>query len=73
MVRAAPASTLLVVGADTVRVAALGDDRVSVHRGAELDFDGMGLGRFASATLRLRRGSSSATVVISAYGRAGRR
>ncbi len=73
VVRSDPGSTFLVVGADTVRRAPLGVDGVRVDRAADLDFDAMGLGRFANATLRLTRGSASASVVVSAYGRPGRR
>ena len=37
-----------------------------------LVFDAMGIGRFASATFRFRRGSAERSVVVSAYGRVRR-
>lgn len=36
-------------------------------------YDALGIGRVASRTLRFRRGSASATLVISSYGRVSRR
>jgi type II secretory pathway pseudopilin PulG len=39
----------------------------------ELRFDGLGIGRFASQTVVLRRGGASAAVVLSSYGRVRRR
>ncbi len=38
----------------------------------ELAYDGLGLGRVASQTLRFRRGSAEAVLVISAWGRVRR-
>jgi type II secretory pathway pseudopilin PulG len=40
---------------------------------AALAFDGLGIGRAASRTIVLRRGSADASVVIAAYGRVLRR
>ncbi len=78
-VRADPASVFVASGADTVGSLALGPPAgPSVELGAgratiELVFDGLGLGRFASATIRLQKGDVEAEVVISAYGRVRRR
>src|SRR5690606_19303309 len=36
---------------------------------ARIRFDGMGIGRLANRTLRIRRGSAEAGITISAYGR----
>lgn len=46
---------------------------VSIESGAavpvELRFDGLGLGRLTSRTLRVRRGGATAGLTVSAYGR----
>lgn len=39
---------------------------------SDLRFDALGLGQVASQTLRFRRGSAEATLVVSAYGRVRR-
>jgi prepilin-type N-terminal cleavage/methylation domain-containing protein len=43
------------------------------HDSTQIRFDALGLGRFASETIVLRRGSATATLVISSYGRVRRR
>ncbi len=48
---------------------ALGGTRDS----ADLRFDALGIGRIASQTLRFRRGSEEAVLVVSGYGRVRRR
>lgn len=40
---------------------------------ATFDFDALGIGRFASATVVVRRGRAEAGIVVSAYGRVRRR
>ena len=42
-------------------------------RTAQLRFDGLGIGRVASRTIALRRGSAEAGIVVSSYGRVTRR
>lgn len=39
----------------------------------EIRYDALGLGRFASRTLRFTRGDQAASLVVSAYGRVSRR
>jgi type II secretory pathway pseudopilin PulG len=77
--RTDPARAFVVSGNDTVfgppfgspehPALALGSGRSAI----ELPFDGLGLGRFTSATIRLTRGDAAAAIVVSAYGRARRR
>ena len=45
----------------------------SGSRTPELRFDAMGVGRFASRTFHLARGSAARSVVVSSYGRVARR
>ena len=76
LVRPGPPRTQLVVAGDTLPADALGGSPGLGLRGGrpvELDFDGLGLGRFANATIRLEHGGASSTVVVSSYGRASRR
>ena len=42
-------------------------------RPARLDFDALGIGRVASRTIGIRRGSTRAEIVVSSYGRVSRR
>jgi type II secretory pathway pseudopilin PulG len=76
VVRPVPPRASIVVRGDTVRVVTLDEEgavRMPGGRPVELDFDGLGLGRFASATLRFSAGQATATVVVSSYGRTSRR
>ncbi|KPJ83574.1 MAG: hypothetical protein AMS19_03900 [Gemmatimonas sp. SG8_23] len=77
---AVDARAILFSGADTLQDVRLGPglDGPAMRLGndreeLELNFDGLGLGRFASTTIRLRRGDEQAAVVVSSYGRVRRR
>ena len=73
------ASATLVTGGEVLdRTALLEKYSVSLTLSAgrpeaELTFDSLGLGRVASQTLRLKRGDAEAALVVSSFGRIGRK
>lgn len=65
-------------GGAVVYAASLGDGRTTVELGGSRDslvlrYDGLGVGRFTSATVLVRRGDADAGLVLSSYGRVRRR
>lgn len=75
---ARPARIRVEAGGATVYDMPLGDERTTVEltRGRDslsLRFDALGIGRFTSATVVLRRGDADAGLVLSSYGRIRRR
>lgn len=77
-VTTAPARIRVAAGGSTVYDAPVGDGRTDLVLARSRDslvlrFDGLGIGRFTSATLSIRRGEASAGLVLSSYGRVRRR
>lgn len=77
-VGARPPRIRVVSSGATVYEAPLGDGRTRVELGRGRDslvlrYDGLGVGRFTSATLLLLRGEADAALVLSSYGRVRRR
>lgn len=73
-----PLRLLLVAGEDTLRRAEPGRERGVVLEPApgaasatplHIEYDALGLGRMASATVRIRRGRATARLVVSSLGR----
>jgi hypothetical protein len=80
VLESAPPSARVLAGDSVLRSVRLG----SAERPAELrlpsgrssvtlTFDALGIGRFASGTIVVRRGSAEAGIVVSSYGRVRRR
>ncbi|MGD8602216.1 MAG: hypothetical protein PVF19_12755, partial [Gemmatimonadota bacterium] len=74
-----PASASASVSDSTLRSVDLGGElgvAVELSGGraeVDLEFDGLGLGRMAGQTIRLRRGEEISELVVSSYGRVRRR
>ncbi|NNF14300.1 MAG: prepilin-type N-terminal cleavage/methylation domain-containing protein [Gemmatimonadetes bacterium] len=75
---ASPATARVSAAGTVLHEVPLGDRRTTVHLPSGRDsltlrFDALGLGRFTSATIALRRGEADAALVLSSYGRVRRR
>ncbi len=73
-----PPRIRVTAGGGVVHDALIGDGRTSLllsgaRDSLSLRFDGLGIGRFASASIGLRRGERDVGVVLSSYGRVRRR
>lgn len=78
-IRTRPATALLEAGGDSVRLLRLEEDFgvalafPGTRTQVALRFDGLGLGRVSSETVRITRNGREARMVVSAYGRVRRR